>query len=182
MTSIPASRVEARLRIPSYAALTNAPAGDDSKDLIFALRCSEIRYDVSDSVLMFPLPFFHGGVIVPLLIVKETITLIGVTYDGGHVAHPYAGAAATHDPDFIDLEEAVVTWGNDAPSQLVHLETEFGSPTGSGGSTFRVYEGVILQAVLVRNAGKFESEFSIQFGVLFDASVRPGLREWSTAP
>ncbi len=170
---------DVRLRIPSFTSLPHTGAGDASKDLIFVLRCDKIRRRVSDSVIAFPNPRWRGGVVVPLNTVKYEITVTGSAYDGGHTDHPVT-AATEHDPDMIDLEEAVIGWNGAAPggpiagpNKLVHLETDF------NGTSWRIYQGLILKATLVRMAGHTESLFEITFGVLFETTTYPGIREWS---
>ena len=80
----------------------------------------------------------------------------------------------------IDLEEAVIAWNGAAPggpikgpNALVHLETDF------DGANWRIYQGLILKATLVRMGGHTESLFEIVFGVLFESITYPGIREWS---
>jgi hypothetical protein len=165
---------DVRLRIPSFTAPSTAPSGDDGKDLIFLLQCDRINKDISDGVIAIALPDWRGGAIAPLLIVKEQITLVGAVYERQHTvgSHPVS-SAVEHDPDMIDLEEAVVTWSGSAPVQLVHLETDF------NGSAWRTYQGVILQCTLNREAARTKVDFKLVFGVLFEPSARPGLREWS---
>lgn len=168
-----------RLRMPSFTSIPFTGSGDTGKDLIFILRCDKIRRLVSDGVIAFPNPRWRGGVIAPLNTIQYQITLTGSTYERGHVDHPVT-TATEHDPDLIDLEEAIIAWNGAAPggpiegpNALVHLETDF------NGNIWRIYQGLILKATLVRMAGHTEALFEITFGVLFEATTYPGIREWS---
>ena len=168
---MPAQPRDARLRIPSFTPPTHAAVGDLAKDIIFILRAVTVRRAVSDSVIAFPLARWRGGVITPINIIRHVITVSGSLDEPGHTAHPVS-TATEHDPDMIDFEEAVITWSGNVPTEFAHLELDF------NGQSWRVYQGVILKAVLTRQGGHTETLFDLTFGVLFDPAL-PGLREWS---
>ncbi len=182
---MPAQPRHVRLRIPSFTSPPNSDSSDDGKDIIFELLVDTLKREISDSVIAFPLAFWHGGVAVPLNIIKYMITIAGVVTENDHTAHAVTTATA-HSPDFIDMEEAIISWSGNAPKQLVHLEVgppntgpSLAVPSFTGVNDWRTYQGVILKASLTRNAGHLAIEYELIFGVLFDPTSLPGLREWA---
>lgn len=170
---MPAQTFDARLRITSFTAPALAGTGDNGKDLIFDLKCSRVQRDLSDSVRTLVMPRLRGGVTVPMTTVAYTIALTGVVDERGHSDHAVSSGVA-HEPDMVDLEEAAVSWNLEAPGQLVHLELDY------NGQSWRVYQGLIQQLTMVREAGRSEVDFILVFTVLWDPETNPGIREWAS--
>ena len=161
----------ARLRITQYTPIPDGPGGDATKELILRLKVSRVQKDISDSAVAVVLAQFKA---LPLAFsqVRFMITIEGVvTDDISHSAHPLADGVE-HDPDLVDLEEACITWNNNAPTVLPILEIEH------DGNSFRTYAGVIAGFEWTKVASKAEIRYKMQFAVVWSPTDFPGIREW----
>jgi len=164
--------LDARLRITNYNAITGAPAGDDGKDLIFLLKANEIQKDIRDGAILTPLPGYAGALIIAFSQVRYTITVRGRVQNSGHSAHPVLTGVA-HDPDVTDLEEAALTFNNNAAVTPAQLEIQ----QDEGVTGFRVYRGSIISLVLQHPPAREAVDFILIFAVQWTTS-NPTFRGW----
>lgn len=168
-----------RLRIPSYLAIEGAPSGDTGKDLIFMLKVPRVQRDISDGGMILN---FAGLNNAPLdfSIIRYVITLSGYIEEStlAHTDHPLL-TGVEHEPDWIDMEEAALTFNNQASpggalSTIPSLELNYGTQ----GDAWRIYKGVIQSLEMVRLEGKTQVDFTLVFAVVW-SDVNPALREWA---
>ncbi len=168
-----------RLRIPSYLAIEGASATDTGKDLIYILQAERIQRDITDGgrVLSFA---GRNNVTWAFSILRYAITINGTFEENlqEHTIHPLL-TAVEHEPDWIDMEEATITWNNQAkPNGADAITPSLELNYGTQGDAFRIYKGVIKELEMVREEGKTEVAFKLVFEVVW-SDTNPTLREWA---
>lgn len=170
----------ARLRIPYYNYIAGTSSSDDGKDIILTLKAARIQRDIANGADILNFPGLQNS---PLAfgIIKYIITVSGVFEETelAHSSHPVT-TSTEHDPDWIDFEEAALTFNNAARpggplTYMPSLEIDY----GAHGDAWRIYKGVIQSLELVRREGSTNCEFTLIFAVAWSDS-NPTLREWSS--
>ncbi len=168
-----------RLRIPSYLAIDGASATDTGKDLIFILQVSRVQRDITDGGMVLNFAGLNNASL-DFSILRYVITLNGYIEQTplAHTAHPLL-TGVEHAPDWIDMEEAALTFNNQAkPGGVLATIPSLELNYGTQGDTFRVYKGVIQSLEMVRREGKTQVVFTLVFAVVW-SDTDPTLREWA---
>lgn len=174
----------ARLRIPSYTSIKGGSSSDDGKNIILNLNLTRVQRDISDGAMILNFASFNETSL-NFSILRYAITINGVIEEtaAAHTAHAVS-TGTEHEPDWIDLEEAAITFNNAAKpggslDEVPSLELNY----GEFGDEWRVYKGVIQSLEMVRREGVTQVDFTLVFNVVYkgtDPSPVPTLRQWST--
>ncbi len=143
--------------------------GGTAIDLQFDLRIEEWKEVISSNPIVLANPGF-SNLAITVNKLNFLITIKGY-FTVNHKAHPLT-TAVVHGPDFIDLEEAIILWNKEAPTNKMKLKLNVEG-------TDRVYEGIIQRLVLVQSGGVEQQEFIMEFAVAWTRTV-PAIREWNS--
>lgn len=176
----------ARLRIPSYTVIPGGNSADEGKDIILLLNVNRVQRDISDGTMVLNFAGFNETTL-GFSIIRFVITLSGTIEEtsGGHTAHLDAALETLgHGPDWIDMEEAAITFNFAASpggslSEVPSLELNY----GEFNDEWRVYKGVVQTLEMVRREGSTQTDFTLVFSVVYkgtDKTPLPALRQWST--
>ena len=170
----------ARIRVNPYVPIKDPDGvayvgGDATKELIFNLKVSRVQKDISDGATVVNVAGFSAlpldFSIIRFMITIDGVVLDDVAHDSQSNTHPLT-TATEHEPDFVDLEEACITWNNGAPDVFPILDIEH------DGDGFRSYPGLFMGFEFTKRASAAEIAYKIQFAVVWSPTT-PTLREWS---